>query len=96
MRTLLSPGVISSLRFLTDDHGNRRGTAMIRLQSRAQADEAIARVSSNIVETPHLPQLDNKWTMRGCAKKLQVRIADSEVGTERHTHTSTRRTLSAR
>jgi hypothetical protein len=30
MRELFFPGIISSLRFLTDDQGNRRGTAMVR------------------------------------------------------------------
>lgn len=45
MRELFHPGIISSLRFLTDDMGNRRGTAMVRLQSRAQAEEAIRNVS---------------------------------------------------
>lgn len=45
MRELFHPGIISSLRFLTDDMGNRRGTAMVRLQSRAQAEEAIRSVS---------------------------------------------------
>ncbi|KAL1411698.1 hypothetical protein Q8F55_002664 [Vanrija albida] len=65
LHNLMHPGIISSHRFLIDSSGNRRGVAMVRLQSRAQAEAAIAR-------------LDRKITMRGCVKPIQVRIADSE------------------
>lgn len=52
---------------------------MVRLQSRAQAEEAIKRVSVSLLPEQSLThQLDLMFVIPGCAKALQVRIADSE------------------
>ncbi|GMK53885.1 hypothetical protein CspeluHIS016_0104710 [Cutaneotrichosporon spelunceum] len=65
MRNLVYPARIASIRFLLDSNGNRRGTAMVRLESRHQAEEVISR-------------LDLKYKPIGYSKCIQVRIADSE------------------
>ncbi|BEI99625.1 hypothetical protein CcaverHIS631_0406680 [Cutaneotrichosporon cavernicola] len=65
MRDLVYPARIASMRFLLDSNGNRRGTAMVRMESRHQAEEVIAR-------------LDLKYKPMGYSKCIQVRIADSE------------------
>ncbi|KLT43292.1 hypothetical protein CC85DRAFT_60950 [Cutaneotrichosporon oleaginosum] len=65
MRQLVYPARIASMRFLTDSSGNRRGTAMVRMDSRHQAEEVIER-------------LNLRYTLPGCTKPVQIRIADSE------------------
>ncbi|WVQ83253.1 hypothetical protein IAT38_005392 [Cryptococcus sp. DSM 104549] len=61
---LLLPGKICSWKPLVDEAGNRRGPVMARLQTRAQADEVIKKLSGKYYH--------------GMSERLQVRIADSD------------------